>query len=144
MWYPRSAARLAVGTVVAGRYQILQRLGRGGSAETWLARDRNLGERRVIKCFLSDVGADAKAEYAVADRIRHPQCAKVYDAVWTPPPGYLVLEYVEGSNLHEYFSTDRLLPTQSPETIALDVLDGLGHIHEIDLVIGMSPPATSS
>jgi serine/threonine protein kinase len=130
---PSVGGEIAVGTMLAGRYEILQRLGRGGSAETWLARDGNLGERRVIKCFLSDVGADAKAEFAVADRIRHPQCAKVYDAVWTPPPGYLVLEYVEGSNLHDYFSTDRPSAEQC-RTIALDVLDGLRHIHEIDLV----------
>src|SRR6202000_3244181 len=102
---------------------------RGGPAETWLARDTNLGERRVIKCFLADVGADARSEFAVADRIRHPRCAKVYDAVWNPPPGYLVLEHVEGSNLHEYFGTDRP-SAQECRAITLDVLAALGHLHE--------------
>ncbi|GAA2375244.1 hypothetical protein GCM10010170_078660 [Dactylosporangium salmoneum] len=121
------------GTVLGGRYEILQRLGRGGSAETWLARDANLGERRVIKCFLADVGADARAEFAITDRIRHPRCARVYDAVWSPPPGYLVLEYVEGANLRDFFDSDRPTAEQC-RTIALDVLEALGHLHEVGLI----------
>ncbi len=131
----KTAARseFHVGAVVAGRYEILESLGGGGFARTWLARDTNTEAFRVIKQFHDEVAADyARREYAAADRVRHDHCARVYDM--SPVlPGYLVLEYVPGDNLKD-FAAGSHPDAARYRTIALDILSALAYLHTHDLV----------
>ncbi|MCW3842860.1 protein kinase [Micromonospora yasonensis] len=128
-----SGSEFRVGGVVAGRYEILESLGRGGFARTWRARDKFTDANRVIKQFHDDLSAEyARREFAAADRVRHDYCARVYD-LSTEKPGYLVLEYVPGQNLKD-FAANNPPEVERYRSIALDVLSALSYLHRHDLV----------
>lgn len=127
---PSDASAFRPGGVVEGRYEIKESLGEGGFAHTWRAWDTNAEADRVIKQFHKAISpADAKREYAAADRIRHDLCARVYDI----QPGYLVFEYIPGANLKQYASM-QVPDAERYRDIALDVLSALGHLHARDLL----------
>ncbi|MFI6500293.1 protein kinase [Nonomuraea typhae] len=123
------------GSLVDGRYKLIKSLGVGAFARTWLARDSNSGGHRVIKQFHDDATAKTylHREFKAAEKIRHDHCARVYDISEKPPPGYLVLEYVEGDNLKEFAAT-RNPDAEMYRTIAIGVLSALDYLHARNLV----------
>jgi serine/threonine protein kinase len=122
-----------IGGLVAGRYSIQESLGEGGFAHTWRAWDTNAEADRVIKQFHDAAAArTARQEYAAADRIRHDNCARVYD-ISLHSPGFLVLEYIPGVNL-KTFAADHPADAEGYRVIALDILSALAHLHSRNLV----------
>ena len=94
-------------TLAEGRYTLERRLGTGGMAAVWLARDERLGRPVAIKA-LSDTLADDEGyvrrfsrEARVAAGLSHPNLVRVFDFGDDPRP-YLVMEYVEGGTLAEH------------------------------------------
>ncbi|MFB9408338.1 protein kinase domain-containing protein [Dactylosporangium matsuzakiense] len=121
-----------VDQTIQDRYQIKRKLGRGSYATTWQAWDVDRQQSMVLKEFHSAQTA-AHAEYAVADVVRHGNCAKVYDVQLKTPPGFLVLEYIDGDNLRD---RARHAPIDLPlaRRIARRILDALSHIHSLNRV----------
>jgi len=128
----------AGGSLAAGRYTLERRLGAGGMAAVWLARDERLGRPVAIK-VLSDLLADDEAyvhrfrrEARVAAGLSHPNLVRVFDFGDDPRP-YLVMEYVEGGTL-----ADRLREGDEPELdceeLARRLLDALEHVHAARIV----------
>ena len=117
----------AVGETIQGRYLIKRQLGRGSYATTWQAWDEERQQPMVLKEFHSAESA-ARTEYAFADRLRHENCAKVYDIQLKKLPGFLVLEYIAGDNLRER-SRQAPIDLALARRIAKRILDALSHIH---------------
>jgi serine/threonine protein kinase len=120
-----------------GRYALERRLGAGGMAAVWLARDEVLGRPVAIKA-LSDLLADEEGyvrrfrrEARVVAGLSHPNLVRVFDFGDDPRP-YLVMEYVEGGTL-----ADRLGAGERDfdcEGLVRGLLDALDHVHAARIV----------
>jgi serine/threonine protein kinase len=126
-------SQFRIGGIIDDRYEIRESLGAGGFAHTWRAWDRIAEADRVIKQFHDAITPDdAKREFDAADRVRHDLCARVYD-IHPGDSGYLVLEYIPGTNLKDFAAANPPDPVRY-RAIAVDVLTALAHLHARELV----------
>ena len=133
-----SVGLFAEGSVIANRYVIDRKLGRGGFATSWKVYDRQRELTLVLKQFHLDVPDGVKAEFQAAHGLHHDYCGSVYDISITDAPHYLVSEYVEGANLAEEGTAYSVSQLRS---IAICVLKALDYIHRHDLVHGDVTPS---
>ena len=102
-----------------GKYEIVRFLGKGATANVYLARDPSAAREVAIK--LIRFGEDSAAmsrrlrkifqtEDAIGRRLEHPNIVRVYDAVVEADQAYLVMEFVEGTALDKFCAINRLLP----------------------------------
>ena len=126
-------------TVINDRYEIHKRVGRGGMADVFLARDRLLDRQVAIKVLFPEFAVDPnfverfRREAQAAANLSHPNIVSVYD--WGKYEGtyFIAMEYVHGRSLAEILKTNtRLTPKQGAE-IASEVAAALGHAHEAGL-----------
>jgi non-specific serine/threonine protein kinase/serine/threonine-protein kinase len=103
------------GTILAGRYKLLEAIGEGGMGSVWLAEQRE-PVRRKVAVKLIKAGMDSKSVLARFEAERqalalmdHPNIAKVFDGGMTEQARpYFVMEYVKGVPLTEYCDQARL------------------------------------
>ena len=126
-------------TVINDRYEIHKRVGRGGMADVFLARDRLLDRHVAIKVLFPEFAIDPnfverfRREAQAAANLSHPNIVNVFD--WGKYEGtyFIAMEYVQGRTLAEILKTNkRLTPKQSAE-IASEVAAALGFAHEAGL-----------
>ncbi len=126
-------------TVINDRYEIHKRVGRGGMADVFLARDRLLDRQVAIKVLFPEFAIDPnfverfRREAQAAANLSHPNIVNVFD--WGKYEGtyFIAMEYVQGRTLAEILKTNkRLTPKQAAE-IASEVAAALGFAHEAGL-----------
>ena len=126
-------------TVINDRYEIHKRVGRGGMADVFLARDLLLDRQVAIKVLFPEFAIDPnfverfRREAQAAANLSHPNIVNVYD--WGKYQGtyFIAMEYVQGRTLAEILKTNtRLTPKQGAE-IASEVAAALGFAHEAGL-----------
>ena len=94
-------------TVINDRYEIHKRIGRGGMADVFLARDRLLDRQVAIKVLFPEFAIDPnfverfRREAQAAANLSHPNIVNVYD--WGKYEGtyFIAMEYVQGRTLAE-------------------------------------------
>src|SRR5258705_3138041 len=117
-------------TVIAGRYRLDERLGRGGMSEVWLAEDLELGRRVAIK--LLDPNADTarfEREARAVASLAHPNVVQLYDYGEAEGRPYIVLEYMPGGTLEERLADRKPLPDDQAFAVAAGIAAGLAHAH---------------
>jgi eukaryotic-like serine/threonine-protein kinase len=120
---------------ITGRYVREKRLGAGGMAEVWAARDLELGRRVAIK-FLSP-GADRgrfQREALAAASLSHPNICQLFDFGEAEGRPFMVLEYLPGGTLEDRLAAGNPLPDDETARISRDIAAGLQHAHENGLV----------
>ena len=103
-----------------GKYELRERLGRGGMAEVWKAFDTKFHRYVAIKILHTDLQADPEfitrfaREARVIASLHHPNIVQIHDFQTTQLPqssvpiAYMVMDYVEGQTLAHYIgSTSR-------------------------------------
>ena len=98
-------AEVSEGSVVDGRYRVLQKLGSGGMADVWLAEDTHLQRRVALKVLHSRFAQDREfverfrreAEHAAG--LQHPNVVAVFDRGEVEGAYYIAMQYVEGNSL---------------------------------------------
>ena len=97
-----------------GKYELRQRLGRGGMAEVWKAFDPQLQRFVAIKIMHADLQNDPDfmnrflREARVVASLHHPNIVQIHDFQISRPPesdstiAYMVMDYIEGQTLAEY------------------------------------------
>ena len=123
-----------------GRYELHRRLGRGGMAEVYLARDQLLDRPVAVKVLFPALATDAgfverfRREAQAAANLQHPNIVSVFD--WGEANGtyFIVMEYVEGLTLAETLRDEgRLHPDRAAE-ITADIAAALGFAHRNGVV----------
>ncbi len=126
-------------TVINDRYEIHKRVGRGGMADVFLARDLLLDRQVAIKILFPEFAVDPnfverfRREAQAAANLSHPNIVNVYD--WGKYEGtyFIAMEYVQGRTLAEILKTNKQLTPKQGAEIASEVAAALGFAHEAGL-----------
>ena len=121
---------------VIQNYVLERRIGHGGMGEVWLARHQLLQRKVAIKCLHnhlfhnSAVRERFRNEAETLARLQHQNIVALHDYVEDGEGYYLILEYVEGSDLSEFINKETG-PIPEPELSNLfsQILDGFSYAH---------------
>jgi tetratricopeptide (TPR) repeat protein len=122
-----------------GQYRLLKRLGRGGMATVWLAKDE-LQDRIVALKLLKEELAESltarrrfKQEAKTSALLDHPAIAAVYDSGEIDEHLYIAMAYVDGSTVSDLVIS-RLLPLTEVARIAEQVAGALAYGHALGVM----------
>ncbi|HMX06517.1 MAG TPA: Stk1 family PASTA domain-containing Ser/Thr kinase [Microthrixaceae bacterium] len=126
--------------VLGDRYEIHQRLARGGMAQVYLARDRSLDRPVAVKELVPEFATDPsfverfRREAQAAANLSHPNIVGVYD--WGTQDGtyFIVMEYVDGPSLSQVIRRDGPLHPRRAAELAGEVAAALGFAHSRGVV----------
>ncbi len=134
----------ANGRLVAGRYRLGPRLGRGSMGAVWLGRDELLGREVAVKQVLLPAGTDpavadqqrqrAMREGRIAARLTHPHAISVYDVALEDGVPWLVMEYLPSRSLAEVLHQDGVLLTDQVAQVGAQLADALVAVHAAGIV----------
>jgi hypothetical protein len=116
------------------RFELLERLGAGGTGEVLLVRD---GARRcALKRLLPHLEDDAAAaafdrEAALAARLRHPNVVELFEHGRVGGVRYLLMEYVDGKSLHQLLRACDRLPAGAAAFVVREVCRALAYVHAL-------------
>ena len=125
--------------LIAGRYQILEPLGRGGMGHVHAGLDRQLDRPVAIKFLRADLADQAKLrerferEARAAARVSHPNVVAVFDIGEHDDVPYIVMERLSGRTLADEFVAGPI-PGDRVRTIASELLGGLGAAHRLGVL----------
>jgi serine/threonine-protein kinase len=126
------------GSVLAGRYRVVERIGAGGMATVYLAEDQVLGRHVAVKRMRSESpdsdAARFRREARLGATLSHPNLVTIFDTVAGEDGVLIVMEHVEGETLADVLARGRLEPDQATEVLrgvasALDHAHGQGIVH---------------
>src|SRR6476660_4787995 len=129
---------LVPGTTI-GHYQIIKRLVSGGMGDIYLAEDRRLERRVVIKTlpkhFTRDIDRVQRfqLEAKAASALSHPNIITIYEIGHIDELHYIALEFIEGETLRQSIATSQLTISEALE-IAVNVAAALLAAHEAGIV----------
>ncbi len=126
------------GTLIASRFEVLGRLGRGGMGEVYRAHDQVLDEDVALKVLrggtASEWGARFLSEIKLARKVSHPNVCRIHDYAEEGGLRWLSMELVEGENLRQILGRGGPLPAPEAFGIAIQATEGLRAIHGAGIV----------
>ena len=127
--------------LLEGKYEILAKIREGGMGAIYRVRHRLLEEIRVVKVMKSSVLADEDLrrrfveEARTATRLKHPNICTIHDfAIDDAGMAYLVMEYIDGSNVSDLLKLQGRPPLPLVLEIAHQALLALGFLHRKGIV----------
>jgi serine/threonine protein kinase len=128
--------------VLAGRYDLGERLGVGGMSTVRLARDRRLEREVAVKVLAEHLAEDPqfvarfRREALAAARLVHPNIVQVFDFGLDEPTGrhYIVMEYIRGQSAAEILRERSILPVTEALAIVSHACRGLDYAHRNGVV----------
>lgn len=131
---------LEKGTVISKRYQIIDKLGSGGMAYAYKARDMRLGRFVTVKVLKDEYAENAEfltkfsSEASAAASLSHHNIVRVYDVGEDRGINYIVMEYVHGQSLKKTIDEKAPFDTLTTLSVALQIASALSHAHKHHVV----------
>jgi len=129
------------GSILDGKYEIVQRLGSGGMGEVHLVRHVHLQELRVVKILRQDLAADPSAqkrfmrEARLATQVKHPNVAILYDFSTLPDGSfYMVWEHIQGQDVGDRIRRHGPFPVHVAVRLGIQALQGLEAVHATGVI----------
>ena len=128
-----------IGSIIGNRYEILEKVGTGGMADVYRAKDNRLNRYVALKVLKTEYSEDTKfvskfrQEAQAVAAITHPNIVSVYDVGEEEGMHYIVMEFVDGITLKRYIDQKGKLRVKEAVGIALQIAAGLdaAHAHNI-------------
>ncbi len=134
------AITLAPGAVFAGRYQVVEELGRGGMGCVFRVFDKTLQEDVALKFINPEIAAHKKTlerfshELKTARRIVHKNVGRVFELEEREGVHFISMEYVQGENLKSLLRRAGPLSLGKTLRVAAQVCAGLSEAHGLGIV----------
>ena len=145
----RGPADLAAGDVIAGRFEVVERIGAGGMGAVYRVRDREVnGEVRALKIMGPAVVGNDQAcqrfidEIAICQRLRHEGIVTVFDLGRDAERDltFFTMEHVEGATLYDVLCKhDGKLPARQALSIAHQLCGALAYAHQTTVHCDLKP-----
>lgn len=129
-----------IGKKIGGRYEILDRVGGGGMAVVYKAKDVWLDRVVALKVLRPQYAIDDdfvqrfRREAQAAGSLSHSNIVSIYDVGIEEDVHYIVMEYVEGSTLKEYITNHAPLSAHEAVQITKQIADALEHAHHNQII----------
>ena len=127
-------------TVLNGRYRLVLQQGSGGMAVIYKAIDQALGRTVAVKILRPSLTNDPaflarfRNEARSVANLAHPNIVTVHDVGNDGPTHYIVMEFIEGTDLKKIIKAEGALPIERALNIAIQICGGIGFAHRAGLV----------
>ena len=131
---------LELGTMLSGRYEVLKRVGSGGMADVYMAKDHKLNRNVAVKVLKSEYVEDEKflkkfeTEAQAVARLSHPNIVNIYDVGMEDGINYIVMELAEGITLKEYIRKKGYLSPKEMVEISTQIASAISHAHKNHII----------
>ncbi len=131
---------LTTGSTFAGRYQIIEELGRGGMGRVYKAIDTKIRERVALKLIKPEIAKDKKTierfsnELKFARKIRHKNVCQMFDLGEEKGKQFITMEFVPGEDLKSSIRRFGKLPIGKSISIAKQICEGLAEAHRLGII----------
>jgi serine/threonine protein kinase/Tfp pilus assembly protein PilF len=131
---------LTTGSTFAGRYQIIEELGKGGMGKVYKAFDKEINTKVALKLIKPEVASDKKTierfrnEIRMARDISHKNVCRMYDLNKEEGNYYITMEYVPGEDLKGMIRMMGQLGAGKSISIAKQVCEGLAEAHRLGVI----------
>jgi serine/threonine protein kinase/Tfp pilus assembly protein PilF len=135
-----SKEELTTGSIFAGRYQIIEVLGKGGMGKVYKAIDKKLNEEVALKLIKPEIASDKKTlerfnnELKFARKIAHKNVGRMYELMEEKGTHFITMEYVPGQDLRGLIRQTRQLTVGTAVSIAKQVCEGLTEAHRLGVI----------
>jgi serine/threonine protein kinase len=133
--------QLDAGSLPAGRYRILTKVGEGGFGMVYKARDNQRRHRLVAIKQINLGGLSTRQiieaidsynrEVSMLSQLSHRNLPRIYDHFTDPTHWYLVMQYIEGETLEDYLKRAKggRLPLKQVRAIGIQLSNVLSYLH---------------
>lgn len=123
------------GKILDERYELIEKIGSGGMADVYKAKDILLDRIVAVKILHSSFAEDNdfivrfRHEAQSAGKLSHPNIVGIYDVGCDGDVHYIVMEYVEGETLKQYIQNHPNIPIDTAVRIAIEIGYALEEAH---------------
>jgi serine/threonine protein kinase len=134
---PRELVR---GTTFAGRYEIIEELGRGGMGKVYKAYDSKIRENVALKLLRPEIGSDEETierfrnEIKLARRISQRHVCRMFDLGEEGMAVFITMEFVPGENLKSFIRRSGNLTEAKAVGLARQICEGLAEAHRLGVI----------
>jgi serine/threonine protein kinase len=131
---------LSDGTMFAGRYLVIDDLGKGGMGHVYRVLDTKIDEEVALKFINPEIAADTKIiarfrnELKITRKITHRNVCRMYDLSEDEKSLFITMEYIPGEDLGNMLLRLGRLPLEKAFPIAQQVCEGLAEVHRLGVV----------
>lgn len=131
---------LVVGSTFAGRYQVLEEIGRGGMGKVYKVLDKEINEKIALKLLDPLISSDKtmierfRNELKTARKISHKHVCRMYHIGEEGGNYYITMEYVSGEDLKNTIRRVGQLSVGKAVSIARQAYEGLAEAHKLGIV----------
>ncbi len=131
---------LSTGSTFAGRYLIIEELGKGGMGRVYKVFDTKIKEKIALKLIKPEIASDKETierfsnELRLARRIGHRNVCKMFDIGEAEGSHFITMEYVHGEDLKSMIQMSGSLSLGMLLSVGKQVSDGLAEAHSLGVV----------
>ena len=131
---------LTTGSTFAGRYQIIEELGKGGMGKVYKVFDDKIKEKIALKLIKSEIASDKETierfsnELRLARKISHRNVCRMFDLGEAEGDHFITMEYVHGEDLKSMIRMTGMLGIGTVLSVGKQICDGLDEAHNLGVV----------
>src|SRR5512139_2718488 len=138
--FQTAVRELTTGSTLAGRYQVIEELGKGGMGKVYKVFDAKIKEKIALKLIRPEIASDSETierfsdELRLARKIRHKNVCGMFDLGEAEGAHFITMEYVPGEDLKSMIRMSTGLTAGTVLSIGRQICHGLTEAHGLGVV----------